>query len=429
MNKINLFSANTIKISVNTFYQILGRLITSFSTFIITFIIARRFGPEGYGDFTKIITFIPVFYLFADFGINAVYIQNTAGMKSEDEKNILWNSLVVLRVMISIVLIFFILCLIAFLPSGDNNGFTAFVKIGMMIYAPTVLTQAIITTYNAKFQLNLEYFKSALSASSGSLASLVLVVVSVYIFAPWLGIPLAILSMVFGSFATAYMSHLFVSKGNKLVFSYEKRMIRDLLRRSLPIGATLIFNVLYFRADVFLLTLLRSTYEVGIYGMAYKIFEFPLVIPTFFMNAVYPLLIKDNSLQKSGMKVFHHKLTSSFVVMIIAGVISTVTVMLISPYLVFIRQEFAESISALRILSLGFPVYFASAVIMWGIIAAGAQSYLLPIYGFSMLINIILNYIYIPVYGYMASAWLTVISESIIIFLLMILYIKKIRSF
>ena len=52
---------------------------------------------------------------------------------------------------------------------------------------------------------------------------------------------------------------------------------------------------------------------------------------------------------------------------------------------------------------------------MWTIIAQKRQMILIPIYGVSMIVNIILNSVFIPSHGYIAAAWITVLSEAIVL--------------
>jgi O-antigen/teichoic acid export membrane protein len=61
---------------------------------------------------------------------------------------------------------------------------------------------------------------------------------------------------------------------------------------------------------------------------------------------------------------------------------------------------------------------------MWALIALKKRSQLLIIYFISMIVNITSNYICIPLYGYLASAWITVVSESLV-FILSLLVIQK----
>jgi len=52
---------------------------------------------------------------------------------------------------------------------------------------------------------------------------------------------------------------------------------------------------------------------------------------------------------------------------------------------------------------------------MWILIAKKKQMLLLKIYGISMIINIVLDVLFIPTYGYMAAAWITGICEAIVL--------------
>jgi O-antigen/teichoic acid export membrane protein len=116
----------------------------------------------------------------------------------------------------------------------------------------------------------------------------------------------------------------------------------------------------YFRADSIVITLTRPTTEVGVYGLAYKVFEVALVFPTFFMNAVYPLMLRRNKLKKI--------VTNSFVLLLATSLVFIVVVWVLSPFLTFIKSDFAASIGALRVLSLGLP-FFVTSVAMWALIA------------------------------------------------------------
>ena len=59
------------KITSQTLWQILGKVVTTLSTFIILGLVARNYGEEGTGVFTLALTYLAIFYIFADFGFNA----------------------------------------------------------------------------------------------------------------------------------------------------------------------------------------------------------------------------------------------------------------------------------------------------------------------------------------------------------------------
>ncbi len=117
----------------NTTSQIIGKGIGAGITLIITVLIANRFGAAGYGDFTKITTYIAFFYLVADFGLNAVFLHDIED-SSPQEGHFLWHALVATRLFLSALLVLASLLIIAVIPKGTSQGYTDFVKLGILLF-------------------------------------------------------------------------------------------------------------------------------------------------------------------------------------------------------------------------------------------------------------------------------------------------------
>ena len=251
-----------------------------------------------------------------------------------------------------------------------------------------------------------------IAIAAGSLATILLVLpLSI-------GVLSATVAVLVGTAATAGVSLLLAKRYTSLSVSLSRDSLTGLLVPSLPLGATLLFNLVYFRADMFLITLTRPTTEVGIYGLAYKVFEVALVTPTFFMNAIYPLLLSaktENSKFKIQNSKFMNMIIKSGTFLLFTSFILLLVMWLAAPLLTLVRQDFTSSIAALRVLSLGLPLFFLTSLTMWTLIALKKQWLLAAIYAFSMVINISANIWLIPVYGYMAAAWITVGSEAIVL--------------
>ncbi|MBI3955736.1 oligosaccharide flippase family protein [Candidatus Gottesmanbacteria bacterium] len=404
------------KIFWNTGAQVIGRLVGAGTTFVVSLVIARAFGAQGYGDFAKITTYVALFYLLADFGMNAVYLRKAHELNesetNETNRNA-WRELLGVRVVSSIVLMFLALAILVFLPQGVGQGYTAAVRLGIIVFLPTILFQAIITTANAAFQQRLRYDFSAVAIVVGSLVTIASVWTLVRI-----GAIGAVVGIEIGTLVTAGTSIFFVKKlSNMLHLTITRSALLSYFTQSLPLGLTLVFNLIYFRADHLILTLSRSTAEVGIYGLAYKVFEFPMAVPTFFMNSVYPLMVQEiRDKQKVISQKFTRFIKRSFFVLLITSLLSLFTLWMAAPLLSTIRPEFVQSVGALRVLSLGLPFFFLTSLTMWTMIALKRQKLLALIYGSSMIVNVFLNVWLVPQHGYMAAAWITVVSETLVLF-------------
>lgn len=397
------------KIAFNTLVQIGGKLITAGVAFLITILVARQFGVEGYGEFTKIMTYVALFYLMGDFGFNAIILRQ---METSSKGESLFSNLLGLRIILSVFLISLSFLILFFLPYNSliNQGFSPFVKLGIIIASLTILTQAIFTTTNVLFQKNLRYDQSVFAASFGSFITLISVAFFVFLRAPLLTI---IASFIIGSTATAIVALNLASHWEKIRLAFNFSLWRRLFWQTLPLGLTLIFNLVYFRLDTLILTLLRPTFEVGIYGLAYKFFEFPLAIPTFFMNSLYPVMLKYKESPAKLMSLV--KKTSFF--LLVLSLFLLIFLFFLAPLLTLIRSHFSLSVLAFRILIASLPLFFLSSLFMWLLIALEKQSLLAFLYGLTMVFNIILNLIFIPQYGYLAAAVTTGLTELLILIL------------
>jgi len=394
-------------ITLNTVSQIVGKVVTSGTTFIVSVLIAQSLGAGGYGDFTKITTFVAFFYLFADFGLNTAYLELS-------ENKYAHNNLLTIRTVFGLFLMFLCISILAFLPGTNIQGYTPMVKFGIIIFSFSILFQSLITTANAYFQKSFRYDYASYALSLGAITTLL----TVFSF-PYLGVTglfPSILAFLIGSFVTVVTSLFFAKKLlPTLSFSFDSILIKKMLTIAFPLGLTLLCNVVYFHADNVILTLTRSSAEVGIYGFAYKFFELPLVIPTFFMNAVFPLLLLSR--KSTDWKTFIRQAKQSAVTLLLLSFIILICGYMAAPMLSFIKSDFQKSILPLRILLLSLPIFYLTSVTMWVLIALKKRAQLFFIYLISMIVNIGSNILLIPQHGYMAAAWITVVSETLVLFL------------
>ncbi len=415
-------------VALNTGSQLLGKGISSLTSLAMSFLIAQRFGASGFGDYTKVIMFVTFFFLVSDFGFNALYLQKRQSLNTASHTTS-WDSLFGLRLVVSSLLVFIALSLLSFLPYGKTQGYTSIVRLGIIIFSPAIVFQGFLTSANALFQKHLRYDLSTIAVAIGSVLALILIWLTTYVSSDFAGPVFTALSLLIGWIATGAIALLLAK--NLPEFQrprFQVGEIGSLFFASIPLGLTLLFNLIFFHIDSVILTLTRPTIEVGIYGFAYKVFEVPLVIPTFFMNTMYPLLLKTREGDSETNGSFQKLLQRSFVFLILSSFVVVAIVWYAAPLLTIIRPEFFLSILPLRILALGIPLFFATSVTMWGLIALRKQNALVFIYGFAMVINIILNSIFIPRFGYLPAAWITIISEIIILIASGMLLIKYLTN-
>lgn len=399
-------------VAANTVSQLIGRAVSTVGMTIVSILIAQHFGASGYGDFVKITTYVGFFYLFADFGLNAVYIQRAVDDEHAFSASVPWQELFGLRLMMSVLLAGAAMGILLLLPRGSGQGYTPLVRLGILLLTPAIIFQAVTTTTNALFQKILRYDLATHAQNAGSVITLVTAVLFI-----WLsgvnGAYVGVYAIFAGSVVTALLALFFVLKIHKTIapLFHWRRMWRIFLE-TFPLGMTLIFNLVYFHADSVVLTLTRSTQEVGIYGLAYKVFELPLVFPLFFMNAVYPLFLKATRSKSNDSRIMFWQ---SFWFLLGSAVVIAAIVWFAAPLVTIIRPEFSLSILPLRILIVSLPIFFVSSLFMWILIARKQNWKLFGIHSVAMIGNITANILFIPSHGYIAAAWITGVSELFIL--------------
>lgn len=398
------------KVIYNTGAQAIAKAISATTTLLVTLIIGRALGPSGYGDFTKIFVFVGYFYTFADFGLNNIYVR-------EAEKNnaaTLFRTLIGLRIVLSFLLASIAILIALILPYNQmqSTGFSPIVKAGIIIASLTIITQALFTTTNAYFQKKLRYDYSLVGIAIGSV--LILAVLFLFSLSQKNLLPFVWVFILGG---TAYFtsSLIIISKKFKQsispIFNLEKS--KKMLQLSWPIGIALIFNLVYFRIDVIILSGSRSSTEVGIYGLAYQFFQASLAIPIFFANALYPILA---DYYKSNIKFFRRQIKIWLALLFAFSLLLVLILFTVSLFIPFIfGTGFASSQNSLQILSLGMPLFFISALLWHLLIIYEKQKFLIPIYLIGAIFNISLNLVFIPQYGYIAASAITGISEALVL--------------
>ena len=390
----------------NTFFQTLTRVISSGIAFLVTILIARNYPVTTYGDFTKIISFVSLYYLFIDFGLNALFIQREHTLSH-------FRSLLSIRLLFA--LCFFVLAasiafLLPFNPSQDI-GFSPLVRLGIVVYALSFFSQAVLLSTTAVFQKRLAYEYLAVATVVGSLVTIVFVGIGVFSHVP---LPFLLLAMVLGSVSAAF-SALLLTRLSVIPLSVQWQFTKELLVESWPLGGMLLFNLIYFRVDMILLSFLRPTAEVGVYGLAYRFFDFLIALPLFLSNALYPYFIaarkKYTNTSFSTGKYLALFTLLSLPVMFFFWVFS--------PLIILVKSDYVSAILPFRVLLLSLPFFFATNILQWLLIVAGQQRYLLKVYATLAVINVVLNGMLIPTYSYLASAVITGVCEGVVFFFLL----------
>lgn len=407
-------------IASNTIFQLASKVITMTITFGLTYLISKTYGSYGYGLFTLFQSFPAVFYVISDFGLNAIGAREIS--KNFKEINKIFNNILAVRVFISMILII-ISILISMVLYSDPN-----IRFGLALGSLIIIAQSLVATSNIIFQIKLRYDLSSITNIISYLILLIAALGFIY-----LKVDIAIINFIYvlASFIAFGMNLYLLKKFEiSLDLKFSREYFKDLLLASWPLGLMFVFSQVNFKADSILLSVLKlpdlgltNIQTVGVYGLPYKIFEVCLVLPTFIMNAAYPILLDNYNLNLERFKREFKKLV---IYMFGIGVgISILGYIFIYNFLSydlisnFFSRDFLMSKELLLILISGISVFFVTQPLAWFLVIREKQKVLPLIYLISAVFNVSLNYYLIPTFSFYASAQLTWVSEFLILLLLL----------
>jgi len=388
-------------VAKNTISQLIGRLSITAGGFLVALIIAGKYGVQGFGEFTTITVLISFGYLFVDFGLNASYLKL-------DEKKHYFTDFLLLRLMLGVVstMLLILPVIIASLFGVTLFSITPPFFPGLIIFSLTILTQAVLITCSALFQMQKTYQLQIYALIPGAI---LLVTLSWLVSRSGIGLIGIYGAYVIGGVVSAAIC-LYLLRRSLLIRKPDTVFASSLIKKGIPLGLLLVFNLIYFRIDILMLSALKGPDAVGIYGYAYRYFDFALTVPLFLSNSLYPFLLKNQKNVRKG-KVNEREY---FFIFLIIGIIGAIIGYAFSPLISFVNPGFEESVVVLRILSVSLPLFFLTSYMQWLLIARDKEGGLLRIYLGIAVVNVILNFIFLPSHSYLAAAVITGVCEAIV---------------
>jgi len=391
------------QVAYNTFIQFAGKVISTIVGLFAIAIITRYLGQVGFGQYTTVVTFLSLFAVFADFGLTLTTAQ-TISDPNTDQNKILSN-LFSFRLVSAFILLSLAPLIAIFLP------YPPIIKLGITITTLSFFFVALNQIFVGLFQKNLKMQIVSIAEIVGRLTLLFGVIVTVYLNYGLMGILLATII----SSAINFIVHFYYSRPlAKIKFQIDFDIWKKIFSKSWPLALTIIFNLIYLRADILILSLVKSQADVGIYGAAYKVVDVFTALPFMFAGIILPIL--TNAWLVKDEKRFKNVLQKSFDILIILAIPLLVgTQFVAQPIMELIAgKSFAESGQVLKILIIATTFIFLGCIFAHAIIALDKQKKIMAAYIFTAVTSLIGYLIFIPRYSYFGAAWVTVYSESVI---------------
>jgi len=384
----------------NSVFILAARVLSRAISLVVVIVLANSLGATRYGQYTTLVVYSAIISVVADLGYAPLYTREAA--RNRNDLGHYLGTLLIFKLALAAtaVVVFAVLF-------GLGTHLTSLIVPGAALLIVTAYANQLRNTFYAVGRA--EFDAIALLAEIAIQGGLIFLGARGHA-----GV---------GFFVWAYVASYVFTIAYALVVirvfrlgDLRIRLDRDLVMRwlplALPFALTSFLTNLYFDADRVILPIFRPFAEVGWYNLAYKPYEALQFVPLAIQVVVYPLLgvyfVADPARLKTAYARF-------FKALVLLGWPLTVGTFVLVHGIngIFNRSgAFAQSESALRILAFGIVFLFSSSAFYAMLNATNRQQFNAVATGLAALINILLNLIFIPFYGYLAASATTVITEA-----------------
>lgn len=381
----------------NVLFIFAARIVSRVLSLVVVIILATALGDANYGRYTTLIAYLALVSVIADFGFNPLYTREAA--RNRQALGDYLGTLLVLKLALAVAASVILAVALVF-----GAGLGSLILPGAALLIATAYANLLRNTFYAVGRA--EFDAIAIIAEIVIQGGLIFygarhnAGVSFYVWA-------YAASFLFTIVYSLVVIRVF--RLGRVRLGFDVNLVRRWLPLALPFAFTFFLTNLYFRADVPILQHFRSFAEVGWYTFAYKPFEALQFIPLAIQVVVYPLLGVYFIADVSRLKLAYARF---FKVLVLLGWPLTVgTFVLVHPIGRLFRL-FPQSEASLRILAVAIVFLFANSAFYAMLNATNRQHMNAWATGLAAAINIVLNLILIPFYGYLAASAITVVTEA-----------------
>lgn len=402
-----------MKVAANTLVSAVARTLGLVLAFFSLGIATRYLGLGGAGEYFTVLAYAGIFNVFADLGLYQTLLRDIAHADSNKKGGItesssaateasVFSDFLSLRAFSLILVLGIIAPLIAtFLP------YSRAVKFGIIIGSLIFICQSLTTLFIAIFQ---KYLRMQIVAMSELLARGVQAALVFILLTHGHGLVAALFAVLAGSVAQLAVLALFARSHISYRFSVNFGAWKSIIRASYPIALSAIFSFIYFKIDTLMISLFKTSYDVGVYGLAYKLLEILVAYPSIYVGLLVPALALAAISDRNG---FHKIMQQAFDVLVFVAIplffggaaLSYKIIALFGP-------GYSDAAPTLVILLGAVVAIFFGTLYSNALIAAHKQSVLAKVYFWGMVLNIAANLYAIPRWSYFGAATTTLLTEA-----------------
>lgn len=377
-----------------------SNVFTLFTNLGLVVLLSRLLGTENYGLYTALLVVPTLVVSFFQMGIRPTTVF-MLGSAEDDDHSIVSAMLTVLVFTSSLGFIF---SLGAYLLTG-TSGYTPLLIAMALITIPMRLT----TIYTGGVFLGKEEIplSNRMNWMTG-LFTLIFAVIMVYFLR--LGLFGAVLSLLLGNTIVAVNAIFLLIRRFEIRISLSNEYILKMLGKGVIYALSFLTIQLNYRIDVLLLKALSTPAEIGIYSLGVSVAELLWQVPL--AIGVVVMSRSANATDKAALSQSTARLLR---ISLILGLILSAGIVLLAPWVVplVFGNQYMASVRVMQTIIPGILMIIMFRILSGQLAGTGRPDAALKAFAPALLLNVILNYLWIPSYGANGAVMATNISYTL----------------
>jgi O-antigen/teichoic acid export membrane protein len=398
-------------IAYNTLTQIIGKVLGIGFSIGTVILLTRYLGIVGFGQYNTAMVFVGFFVIVANLGIYEIAVREMA--QNINKRAEIFGNVIFYRLFSALVIF-----LLAFLI-GLLMPYAPILKLAIGIVALQSLIESITEILRAIFQIHYRMDLPTIIEILCRGLYFVLIFLAIELKFSLLGI---LGFFVVSTFINLILMYFLSLKFVQIKPQVDRKYWRYFILESWPLGLAAVLIMINGIMGIILLSFFKPMTDLGIYGIAYRIFANLILIPFIFADLILPKLSELYKTDRVRLKKFFQK---AFDIILIVVFPIAILFFVMAPYSVYIiaGKDFIAASSPVKIVVIAAATIFLSAAFFNFLIASGKQKWLILSASLVAVLNIFLSLILIPRYSYNGAAFATLISE--IIYLLVLIWLTN----
>lgn len=395
----------------NIFSLGVSRIVSGVISFYVSVRLASYLAPQGFGKFSLVIAYYTIFLLLVDLGISRFVIKKVS--EDKNSASIYLGNFLATQTFLSLLIMgLFILLPKVFGYEPEIAKSMLLAGVSLLIGSFAIPFSAVIQAWQKIHIVAVVNFVNTILRAGWIFLAIILQKDLIFIFWAYVIVSLEEL-----------LIYLFISRSIvRPSFAFEKTLIRKMFLAGIPFALISGFEILISKVDSVIQKFFLPFSDVGLYSVAYRFLDFLTFIPAIVAISLFPYIAERADLKSEEAKQVFDRWNRYMVALSIplgAGAALLGDKIILALF----GPEYAGSIVVFRILIWAAVLTFIYAVPNIIMIVKRTKQTVLVL-GAVTLFNIGGNFLLIPKYGILASAWLTIISYLLV----GILYISSARK-